>query len=58
LKDEERTGEVAINLDLSEKRLWRRLLHLYFDAAPHTGDMTFTGENAQKIWQMGYSDWQ
>jgi hypothetical protein len=52
VKDEERTGEVAINLDLvREAHFGGGLLHLYFERSATTqDDMTFTGENAQKIW--------
>ena len=51
VKDEERTGEVAINLDLvREAHFGGGLLHLYFERSSTTqDDMTFTGENAQKI---------
>jgi hypothetical protein len=52
VKDEERTGEVAINLDLvREAHLGGGLLHIYFERSSSAqDDMTFTGENAQKIW--------
>jgi len=52
VKDEERTGEVAINLDLvREAHFGGGLLHLYFDRSSSSqDDMTFTGENAQKLW--------
>jgi hypothetical protein len=52
VKDEERTGEVAINLDLvREAHFGGGLLHLYFERSATTqDDATFTGENAQKIW--------
>ena len=52
VKDEERTGDVAINLDLvREAHFGGGLLHLYFErSAPSQDDVTFTGENAQKIW--------
>jgi len=52
VKDEERTGEAAINLDLvREADLGGGLLHLYFERGASTqDDVTFTGENAQKIW--------
>ena len=36
VNDEERAGEVAINLDLvREASLWRRPLHVYFERSPH-----------------------
>ena len=52
VKDEERPGEVAINLDLvREAHFGGGLLHLYFERSSSAqDDMTFTGENAQKIW--------
>ena len=52
VKDEERTGEVAINLDLvRDAHVGGGLLHLYFERSSSAqDDMTFTGENAQKIW--------
>ena len=52
VKDEERTGEVAINLDLvREAHFGGGLLHIYFERSSSAqDDMTFTGENAQKIW--------
>jgi len=52
VKDEERTGDVAINLDLiREAHFGGGLLHLYFERGSSTqDDITFTGENAQKIW--------
>ena len=51
VNDEERTGEVAINLDLvREAHFGGGLLHLYFERSSTTqDDMTCTGENAQKI---------
>jgi hypothetical protein len=50
--DEERAGEVAINLDLvREAHYGGGLLHLYFErSATSQDDITFTGENAQKLW--------
>lgn len=50
--EQERAGEVAINLDLvREAHLGGGLLHLYFERSSSAqDDMTFTGENAQKIW--------
>ena len=52
VQDEERSGEVAINLDLvREAHFGAGLLHLYFErSATSQDDVTFTGENAQKIW--------
>jgi hypothetical protein len=52
VKDEERTGEAAINLVLvREAHYGGGLLHLYFERSATTqDDVTFTGENAQKIW--------
>ncbi|HEV8328549.1 MAG TPA: hypothetical protein VGQ08_13800 [Nitrospiraceae bacterium] len=52
VKDEEHTGEAAINLDLvREAHFGGGLLHLYFERGVSTqDDVTFTGENAQKIW--------
>ena len=52
VKDEERAGEAAINLDLVREAHFRGgLLHLYFERGATTqDDVTFTGENAQKIW--------
>jgi hypothetical protein len=52
VKDEERTGEVAINLDLvREAHFGGGLLHLYFERSSTTqDDMMFTSENARKIY--------
>jgi hypothetical protein len=52
VKDEERPGEAAINLDLvREAHFGGGLLRLYFERGATTqDDVTFTGENAQKIW--------
>jgi hypothetical protein len=52
VKDEERAGDVAINLDLvREAHFGGGLLHLYFEhSTTAQDDMPFTGENAQKIW--------
>src|SRR5689334_10261431 len=52
VKDEERSGEVAINLDLvREAHFGGGLLHLYFERSSSSqDDMTFTGENTKKIW--------
>lgn len=52
VQDEERSGDVAINLDLvREAHFGGGLLHLYFERSSTTqDDMTFTGENALKIW--------
>lgn len=52
VKDEERTGDVAINLDLiREAHFGGGLLHLYFErSATSQDDVTVTVENAQKIW--------
>ena len=52
VKDEERPGEAAINLDLvREAHYGGGLLRLYFERGAITqDDVTFTGENAQKIW--------
>ena len=51
VKDEERSGEVAINLDLvREAHFGAGLLHLYFErSATSQDDVTFTGENAQTL---------
>lgn len=50
--DEERPGEAAINLDLvREAHYGGGLLRLYFERGSTTqDDVTFTGENAKKIW--------
>jgi hypothetical protein len=52
VQDEERSGQVAINLDLvREAHFGGGLLHLYFErSATSQDDVTFTGENAQKLW--------
>ncbi|HNO33515.1 MAG TPA: hypothetical protein PKK30_04360 [Nitrospira sp.] len=52
VNDEERAGEVAINLDLvREAHYGGGLLHVYFERSSSSqDDMTFTGEQAQKIW--------
>lgn len=52
VQDEERSGEVAINLDLvREAHFGGGLLHLYFErSATSQDDVTFTGENALKLW--------
>lgn len=55
VKDEERTGDVAINLDLvREAHFGGGLLHLYFERSATTqDDVTFTGENAQNMGSHG-----
>ena len=52
VQDEERSGEVAINLDLvREAHFGGGLLHLYFErSATSQDDVTFTGANASKLW--------
>jgi len=52
VKDEERTGDVAINLDLvREAHFGGGLLHIYFErSGASQDDVTFTGENAQRLW--------
>jgi hypothetical protein len=52
VQDEERPGECAINLDLvREAHYGGGLLRIYFERGASTqDDMTFTGENAKKIW--------
>jgi hypothetical protein len=52
VKDEERAGDVAINLDLvREAHFGSGLLHLYFERSKTAqDDITFTGENAQELW--------
>jgi hypothetical protein len=52
VQDEERKGEVAINLDLvREAHFGGGMLHLYFERSSSAqDDVTFTGENAKKIW--------
>ena len=52
VNDEERAGEVAINLDLVREAYYGGgLLHVYFERSSSSqDDMTFTGEQAQKIW--------
>jgi len=52
VQDEERKGEVAINLDLvREAHYGAGMLHLYFERSSSSqDDMTFTGENAKTIW--------
>jgi hypothetical protein len=52
VQDEERAGQVAINLDLvREAHFGGGLLHLYFErSAASQDDVTFTGENAAKLW--------
>jgi hypothetical protein len=52
VRDEERTGDVAINLDLvREAHFGGGLLHIYFErGAASQDDVTFTGENAQRLW--------
>lgn len=51
LQDEERPGEVAINLDLvREAHFGGGLLRLYFERGASQDDITFTGENAKKLW--------
>lgn len=51
VKDEERPGDVAINLDLvREAHFGGGLLRLYFERGASQDDMTFTGENAKTIW--------
>lgn len=52
VKDEERQGEAAINLDLVREAHFGGLLRLYFERDATTqDDVTFTGENARKIWE-------
>jgi hypothetical protein len=52
VQDEERSGQVAINLDLvREAHFGGGLLHLYFErSATSQDDATFTGDNATKLW--------
>ncbi|HSS30410.1 MAG TPA: hypothetical protein VLL06_05275 [Nitrospiraceae bacterium] len=52
VQDEERSGQVAINLDLvREAHFGGGLLHLYFERnATSQDDVTFTGDNAAKLW--------
>ena len=51
VQDEDRPGEVAINLDLvREAHFGAGLLRLYFERGASQDDMTFTGENAKHIW--------
>ena len=52
VNDEERAGEVAINLDLvREAHYGGGLLHVYSERSSSSqDDMAFTGEQAQKIW--------
>jgi hypothetical protein len=52
VQDEERSGQVAINLDLvREAHFGGGLLHLYFErSATSQDDVTFTGDNAAKLW--------
>lgn len=51
VQDEERPGEVAINLDLvREAHYGGGLLRLYFERGASPDEMTLTGENAKKIW--------
>lgn len=52
VQDEERAGEVAINLDLvREAHYGGGMLHLYFErGSTSQDDVTFTGENAKKLW--------
>lgn len=54
VKDEERTGDVAMNLDLVRgAHFGGGLLHLYFERSSSAQDdmaFTGTGDNAQKIW--------
>ena len=52
VKDEERAGDVAINLDLvREAHFGGGLLHLYFErSSSGQDDVTFTGDNALKLW--------
>lgn len=51
VQDEERSGQVAINLDLvREAHFGGGLLHLYFErSATSQDDVTFTGDNAAKL---------
>jgi hypothetical protein len=52
VQNEERKGEAAINLDLvREAHYGGGVLHLYFEhGSTSQDDITFTGENAKKIW--------
>ncbi len=53
VKDEDKPGgEAAINLDLvREAHYDRGMLRLFFERSEGSqDDMTFTGENAKKIW--------
>ena len=50
VQDEERPGEVAINLDLvREAHFGAGMLRLFFERGASQDDMTLTGENAKKI---------
>ena len=51
VKDEDRPGDAAINLDLvRQAHFGGGVLRLYFERGATMDEVTFTGENAQKVW--------
>jgi hypothetical protein len=49
--DEDRPGEAAINLDLiRQAHFGAGVLRLYFERGTTVDEVTYTGENAKKIW--------
>lgn len=50
VKDEDHPDDAAINLDLvRQARFGGGVLRLYFERGTTVDEVTFTGENAQKI---------
>ena len=51
VKDEDRPGEAAINLDLvRQAHFGGGVLRLFFERGTTVDEVTFSGENAQIIW--------
>ena len=51
VKDEDRPGEAAINLDLvRQAHFGGGVLRLFFERGTTVDEVTFSGENAQNIW--------
>jgi hypothetical protein len=51
VKDEDRAGDAAINLDLVRQgHFGGGVLRLYFERGTTVDEVIFTRENAQKLW--------
>ena len=50
-KDEDRLGDALVNLDLARQaHFGGGVLRLYFEKGTTVDEVTFTGENAMKLW--------